>query len=149
MDDEERNTAYCGLFCEDCIPSNKKLFELAGELGKLLEKVGFKHYAALKSRRVPMLKEYATFAQVLREICSLRCAAPCREGGGSPQCRVRECAVGKGYAGCWECNSFASCELLQPLRDFHGDNITHNLEMIGRHGMAKWTGHRGKHYRWS
>jgi len=148
MGDSERYTAYCGLFCRDCIPSTTKLFELTDELRQLLERLGFEHYAALKSRRMPNLKGYSTFAQVLGEIPSLRCEAPCREGGGNPQCRVRQCAVEKGHRGCWECSQFVSCELLQPLRDFHGDNINHNLGMIQQHGTARWIAHRAKHYPW-
>ena len=149
MNDNERNTAYCGLFCTDCIPSDRRLFEVADELSDLLRQVGFEHYAALKAKRISALEGYPTFAQVLREICSLRCAASCRDGGGNPECRVRKCALDRSYAGCWECDAFAACELLQPLRDFHGDNINHNLEMIRRHGLAKWTPYRRKHYPWS
>ena len=34
-------TAYCGLYCLDCIPSDKKLFITAGELQNHLKKRQF------------------------------------------------------------------------------------------------------------
>ncbi len=149
MTESERNTAYCGLFCCDCIPSNRAFFDCVNALSCHLCDLGFEHYAALKARRKAVFRSYDAFTAVLEAIGGLQCSHPCREGGGSPNCRVRKCCLSKSYAGCWECASFRECELLQPLRDFHGENISHNLEMIRRDGIAGWSGERGKHYPWS
>ena len=45
---DKKYTAYCGLYCLDCIPSNIRLFEILNELEKLLEEVKFDKYAELK-----------------------------------------------------------------------------------------------------
>lgn len=151
MSECERDTAYCGLYCRDCIPSDHHLFELAGALQARLEEVGFEHYAALKSRSFPVFQNYPRFREVLEAIgarVGMSCSGPCREGGGNTDCRVRACCQEKGYRGCWECAGFRDCALLQPLRDFHGDNINHNLEVIRQHGPANWADERGKHYPW-
>jgi hypothetical protein len=149
MIDQKRYTAYCGLYCRDCIPSNSRLFETADELKRLLAEVKFEEYARLKAAKVKALAQYETFASVLEAIGELQCPAPCSEGGCNPGCRVRTCVLEKQYAGCWDCESSADCPLLDGLRGFHGDNIDHNLEMIKRHGPDNWADHRGKHYPWS
>jgi len=147
--ESERNTAYCGLYCADCIPSNRAFFESVRELQRFLRDLGFEHYAALKARGNDAFRNYNVFTEVLAAISSLECPRPCRDGGGGPSCRVRECSLSKGYAGCWECETFRECELLQGLRNFHGRNIDHNLEMIREYGVDDWNEHRGKHYPWS
>lgn len=149
MSESERNTAYCGLYCADCIPSDRAFFASVRGLQQRLRELGFEHYAALKARGNQVFENYAVFNDVLAAIGRLECPRSCREGGGSPNCRVRKCCLSKSYAGCWECASFRECELLQPLRDFHGENINHNLEMIRRDGIAGWSGERGKHYPWT
>jgi hypothetical protein len=148
MTESESKTAYCGLYCSDCIPSNRAFFESVRALQRQLEELGFEHYATLKKNNVA-LRNYNVFATVLDEIARMQCSGPCREGGGNSACHVRTCCVSKGYAGCWECAGFRECDLLQPLRDFHGENIIDNLEMIRRYGPAEWSERRGKHYPWS
>jgi len=147
--DQRRFTAYCGLYCRDCIPGNGDLFRAARELTRLLNEVGFDEYASRKAEKVGPLRDYAAFAGVLDAITQLECPAPCREGGGNPDCAVRACAIEKHYVGCWECEDFRGCSLLDSLRRFHGENIDHNLEMIRQHGPDNWAEHRAKHYPWS
>lgn len=148
MTESERYTAYCGLFCRDCIPSNTTFFETVCSLQGQLTDLGFEHYAALKAKRIAAFRDYTVFTRVLEAMAELPCAAPCREGGGNPRCEVRRCAIRKSLTGCWECADFRECELLQPLRNFHGNNINHNLEMIARYGPAEWSERCGKHYPW-
>lgn len=62
---------------------------------------------------------------------------------------VRECARGKDYEGCWECGRRASCELLAPLKESHGETIEKNLEAIAELGPDGWSGKNGRHYPWS
>ena len=50
METERTLTSYCGLYCRDCIPSNRRLFALAGELEDKLAELHFEEYAAHKAR---------------------------------------------------------------------------------------------------
>ena len=52
----------------------------------------------------------------------------------------------KQYEGCWECDDFKDCELLDYLKRIH--SIEHNLEMIREFGINNWADKRGKHYKW-
>ena len=146
MIDHRKYTAYCGLYCLDCIPSNKELFDLLDELESLLEEINFKKYAELKSKSNETFNNYSKFVEVLYEIKKLECRALCTEGGCKENCKIRECVKEKGYEGCWKCDDFKECELLDNLKDIH--SIEHNLEMIKENGIVNWADKRGKHYNW-
>ncbi len=83
MTEDAKHTAYCGLYCKDCIPSNHAFFELVNGLRAQLTALGFEDYAALKSQRLDVFRDYPTFARVLDAIAALKCLAPCREGGAT------------------------------------------------------------------
>ena len=146
MNQNKRYTAYCGLFCQDCIPRNEKLFKLLGELETLLIELKFEKYAELKSKSNEIFEDYSRFMNVLSEMKKLKCTALCTEGGCKEDCKIRECIAKSQYEGCWECNHFKTCELLEYLKKIHP--IEHNLEMIKKYGVDDWTSKRSKHYIW-
>jgi hypothetical protein len=148
-DDRKNLTAYCGLFCHDCIPANERLFRLIRELDDLAASLHLEEYARLKAESNPPLRDYPIFAGVLSELAALQCPAPCRSGGGKRGCAIRECASGRGYEGCWECAERMSCRLLEHLRSFHGETIDSNLDNIKKYGTDDWADKRGRHYPWS
>lgn len=143
---DEKVTAFCGLCCIDCIPSNYSFFHLALNFEKMLSDLQFDEYARLKAEKNPVFVEYPTFIKVLKEIELLKCPAPCREGGGKPECEIRNCVLGKGYSGCWECSDRLTCPKLDYLRLVHM-NLDHHLELIGKYG-PNWFLNRKAHYRW-
>lgn len=144
---DEKFTAFCGLCCIDCIPSNRDFFHLVHNLGEALSVLQFDEYARLKAERNPVFSEYPTFIKVLKEIESLKCPGPCREGGGKPECEVRNCVRGKGYPGCWECKDRRTCTKLDSLRLVH-PNLDYHLDLIGKYGPKNWISKRKVHYRW-
>ena len=152
MNDAER-TSFCGLWCGDCIPATEKLYEITQELNQLLIETGFKNYADFKSKKVSEFKDYDTFINVLNAFEKLHCYnycrnGPCSEAGCNTSCKIRVCVIEKGFQGCWECDTYSSCEHIENMKGFHPD-IKHNLNMIKEHGIDKWKNYRGKHYNWS
>lgn len=148
MVNDERYTAFCGLYCKDCIPSNKRLFQAAEALERTLGELHFEEYAAAKSENDPEFRDYPVFSRMLKTIRSLECRGSCVEGGCRPDCKIWACIRDKGYRGCWDCSSFQTCDLLEPLKAFH-PGLVHNLEMIREYGPDSWSDRRAKHYRWS
>ena len=146
MNQNKKNTAYCGLFCPDCIPSNKRLFEVLNELENLLIELKFDKYAELKSKSNETFQNYSEFLNVLEEMKKLKCKMLCAEGGCKEDCKIRECVRNNQYEGCLECSDFKNCELLEYLKKIHP--IEYNLEMIKKYGIDKWDDKRGKHYIW-
>jgi hypothetical protein len=145
---EKRLTSYCGLYCLDCIPSNRCLFEILKSFENQLKKTKFEKYAKVKSVANLTFKKYSDFQEVLTAIKNLECKAPCRENGGFVDCKIRSCAINKNYEGCWECGSFKSCELLSPIKKIH-PLLDNNLGLIKHKGVDNWSPQRGKHYSWS
>jgi hypothetical protein len=144
--EDKKYTAYCGLYCKDCIPSNQRLFQLIYELDHLLKELKFKKYAELKSVSNHLYKNYPQFEEMLGELGKLECKALCTQGGCKKDCEIRECVEKKKYDGCWECSDYKNCNLLGKLKQFHF--IEDNLDLIREYGPEKWTSYRKKHYKW-
>ena len=67
-----------------------------------------------------------------------RCRKGCKNGGGSPFCKIRKCAQKKDLDGCWECADFESCKKLDFLRSVHGDAHIKNLRRIRKKGNEEF-----------
>lgn len=147
MEDERIFTAFCGLYCRDCIPSDWRLFELAGYLEAELARVRFEEYARLKTGADATFADYPAFLRVLGAIRGLECPAPCRSGGGKAVCTVRDCVLARGLAGCWDCGERGTCRRLAPLLEFH-PNLAHHLDLIRQEGPGAWSAKRRGHYPW-
>jgi len=146
MPNDRKYTAFCGLYCKDCIPGNERLFQLLRDLEKLLIDIQFDEYAQLKALNISPYKNYPQFQEVLGEMRKLERKSLCTEGGCKEDCKIRKCVMGKKYEGCWECADHKTCPLLQYLKEIH--SIEHNLAMIRKYGPEGWSAYRGKHYCW-
>ena len=140
-------TSYCGLYCQDCIPSDSGLFLAAEGLQEYLQKRRFEEYAGIKARANKSFEKYAEFSELLQQIINLKCNAPCRNNGGKAVCPIRDCAQSKSFQGCWECDRRQECELLVQLRNIH-PNIDYHLDLIAQAGIDNWSTGRKKHYFW-
>jgi hypothetical protein len=156
MTEEERLTAYCGLYCRDCIPSRTELYALIDQLDSQLSELHFDKYAELKASQTywsaanEVFKQYPVFLEVLKAIRGLECPSVCREGGGykGDRCEIKKCATGKGFGGCWECAEYRTCSLLEPMKQFH-PHLEEHLTLIKTEGIENWSRKRKGHYRWS
>jgi hypothetical protein len=147
METEGTYTGYCGLYCRDCIPSNKRLFDLAAGLEGKLAELHFEKYAAHKAKGDAVFADYQGFLRVLQAIRGLECKAPCRAGGGKSACAIKRCVQGRRLTGCWECRQYRTCELLDPLKRFH-PNLEYHLDLIRQEGIDAWSAKRKGHYSW-
>ena len=143
-------TAYCGLYCGDCLRYKSKVADLARDLQNELQKVKFDEYAKVKGASVKELKHYKECCQVLDAIVSLGCDIPCRSGGDGclQPCEIKGCVQAKKLEGCWECGEFEVCSKFGFFEQFHGDTAKENLRKIKEYGLNSWARHRGKFYSW-
>ena len=65
----------------------------------------------------------------------LRCKRGCRDNGGPPQCKIRNCARTHDFQGCWECADFETCDKFNFLTAAHGDANIKNLKKIQKQGV--------------
>ncbi len=81
-------TAYCGLYCGDCIRYRSKAADLARNLISELQEIQFDKYAEFKSgstKQFDAVKQFELYrecCEVLEAIIALQCNNPCRVGGG-------------------------------------------------------------------
>ena len=61
MTNDREQTACCGLYCGDCIPSHRPLFDAAERLRQELEKCHFGKYAKYKSKSNRAFEHFGTF----------------------------------------------------------------------------------------
>jgi hypothetical protein len=150
VNETENLTAYCGLYCGDCLRYRSRVIDLSSEIVDELEKAGFKNYARVKGETVGAFKSYNDCVRVLEAMAGLKCERSCREGGGCGafECTIIACCKAKGFPGCWECADFENCSQFEFLKPFHGDTPQNNLGKIKKLGIQNWAKERGKFYRW-
>jgi hypothetical protein len=143
-------TAYCGLYCGDCIRYKSTVSRLATDLIEEFEKTRFSEYARVKQSKIPEFQNYDDMIHLLGHISRLRCEVPCRLGGDGCMgaCQIIKCVKDKSFEGCWECSEYETCGKLDFLKPFHGDTPLHNLAKIKEFGIESWVKSRGKFYPW-
>lgn len=134
MSDGTDLLAYCGLHCGDCAGHSGEIAEAARSLLDVLERRKFERTAASLFRTE--LPDYAGFLKALEFVSGLKCRAYCRKR--EKPCAIAECAIDKGFRGCYECDDFRTCGELAGLEDLHGDACVRNLESIRELGPEAW-----------
>lgn len=142
---EEVLVTYCGLHCGDCILHSGVIADMARDLRKELRQSRFDHTAKVlaESGFFKVFSDYDKCYDVLGGMVKLRCKKGCQEGGGPPQCKVRNCCLTKDIPGCWECLDFESCKKLDFLRRNHGEAHILNLRRLKKKGIENFI--EGKH----
>jgi hypothetical protein len=137
LEEEKNLVGYCGLYCGDCHGFNGRIPDLARDLREELRKSRYDKFAGFISQSGfgKDFKNYDECYRVLGAMVKFRCRKGCRNGGGSPYCRIRKCSQEKGFEGCWVCLEFEKCEKLDFLAPVHGDAHKKNLRGITRNGL--------------
>jgi hypothetical protein len=129
---------YCGLYCGDCAAYTQTVANLTKDLRRELRRHKFGQAAAslAKMPAFKAFKHYDKGYELLGAMMKIRCQNPCREGGWSPGCKIKKCALEKSFAGCWQCDDFEDCKKLKVLEE--GNDFTHlkNLRKLKRIGPA-------------
>jgi hypothetical protein len=134
---ESNRVTFCGLCCDDCFARQGKLADMARDLRKELRAARFEKTAEALGQ-IPYFaafRDYPACYEVLGAIVKFRCGRICREDGGPPNCKIRNCCRKKGIEGCWECEEYRECDKFTFLERGHGDANKKNLDTIRRKGM--------------
>ena len=132
--------AYCGLYCGQCHGYTGVIPDLARDLRKELRNMKYDRFAAFISRYSfgKDFEKYEECYKVLGAMVKFRCKRGCRNGGGSPFCKIRKCVEKKELDGCWECDQFSLCKKLEFLEPVHGDAHLKNIRKIKRKGKQNF-----------
>ena len=90
---EKDLTAYCGLYCGDCLRYKSKASDLATHLFSELESQRFSDYAKVKRNYIKEFGDYGLLLSLLQAISELKCETPCRLGGDGcgGSCEIIQC----------------------------------------------------------
>ena len=137
MTNKLNSVAYCGLCCDDCFARKGEIADLARDLRKVLRQSKFKRYADFMSQYsfFEKFKDYDTCYEVLGQMVKYRCSKNCSDGGGPPFCKIRKCCQKKDIAGCWQCDSFETCEKLKFLEPTHEEAHIKNCRKLKKIGI--------------
>ena len=144
MKKEDKNLiAYCGLFCGDCFFYKGEIADLSRDLRKKLRQAKFKENYKQFAKFSKVLNNFPICYEVLGAMVRMRCKG-CRDGGGPPFCKIRNCCQDKNLQGCWECEEFERCKKLDFLKPTHKDGHIKNLRKIKKQGIKNFL--EGKRY---
>jgi len=136
--------AYCGLCCGDCFNRKGEIADLARDLRKKLRENKFDVVSTGLSKYFKDLSNYQQCYEVLGAMVRLRCKRTCKEGGGNPGCKARNCCKKKALPGCWVCGEFETCPKLDFLKPIHADSYLKNLRILKKSGEEAFL--QGKRY---
>ncbi len=125
--------AYCGLPCDSCPIRHSDVADLASQLADSLSQDSWKQLCIGLSaieKHFSALQEYGEILNSLKLLGEIECQHPCKKGGGSTDCKIRQCCLEKELEGCWVCAEFESCEKLNWLQPVNGDAPRRNMMCI-------------------
>jgi len=135
---DRRLIACCGLYCGNCPNYNGEIADLARDLRKKLREYHFDRVAKGLSKYFKPFANYPQCYETLGAMVKLRCKRTCRNKGGPPQCKIRNCCEKNGIDGCWECDEFETCTKLNFLIPTHGDAHLKNLHKLKKQGVDEF-----------
>jgi Protein of unknown function (DUF3795) len=142
---DESLITYCGLYCGDCHAFKGKISDLALELRKELRRTQYDKFAEYiqKYDSGKELKHFDNTYTALGAMIRFRCQQGCRAGGGTANCKIKECCTNAKFEGCWECSEMEKCPKLDILKPTHGKANKNNLKILRTRGKAAFLrGHR-------
>jgi len=134
--------AFCGLFCGNCIIREAELGKQSQQLLGHMNTDAFRSLASglpkLKPELFDGLTQYEACCRALEAMSHLDCSKPCKEGGGTDGCPIRDCCTKKQIPGCWACDEFETCKTLAWLEPVNKDAHLRNIHVIRLHGMDEF-----------
>ncbi len=146
----KNNTAYCGIYCPDCIHYKNQYSVYAKSLKDHLEAIDFDKYAKIESPFGAQFKNFEKFETILTALAETKCNQTCRTGGGCSgiPCKIMECCLSNNYEGCWDCSEVDECNKFDFLEPRCGEMPKNNIKKIKKDGIDKGMEKRDNFYIW-
>jgi hypothetical protein len=149
--DQLEQLSYCGLDCGTCYVRNGHIADHATALLAEFKAMRFEKWgpplATMNQREFGAFRHAQDALEVLEAWDAMRCEKPCRNGGGSADCKIRECCKASHRLGCWECDRAEQCETLVALRPVNGNLNIDNLRRIKTIGVSGFLAESAEHKR--
>lgn len=126
---------YCGIWCGSCVRGNGSIQELARRFEEIANNQDLKRHA-------PKDFDFEEFLKGLASLQKMSLCPGCRRGGGPLTCKVRVCALVKGFRDCSQCDQLTECKNFDQLEKTHPGIKEDLAEIKGRSHAAlteRWT----------
>lgn len=135
VENPRKLAGYCGLYCGACGIYQGRIKQAVENLRSVIKAYGFDRIMPELAKWEPAFEHYAEFDNVMNGLVKIFGECPgCVQGGGDPNCAVRNCCKQKAYATCAECSEMETCEKLRP----YGTAALEGLRRIKAVGVDKW-----------
>ena len=139
---KEIEIAYCGLYCGQCIIRNGKISEKSEQLLEIFKTDDCKKLVDGLPKFFPEIhiesNEYETCIKFLQTMKFLDCNEVCKKTGGTSKCKIKNCCIEKKLDGCWLCENFENCEILDSLTPIHKRANIKNIKTIRENGISSF-----------
>jgi len=108
----------CGIACATCNMGNGTVAETAAKLRGFVGEYELASWAPSTPGGVDV--DFANLGKALDWIQTYTRCLGCERGGGPPECPIRTCATGKGFALCADCPDLDRCGKFDWLGDAVG-----------------------------
>jgi len=126
---------YCGLYCGACGIHQGRIKQAVENLRTIINAYGFDKFAAELAKWEPAFQHHKEFEEVMDGYVKLFGQCPnCLNGGGNPECAVRQCCKQKAFATCAECAEMDTCDKVKQF----GPRAMDGLSKIKKLGADKW-----------
>lgn len=121
---------YCGVCCSHC-GMQVRVPKMAKELRRFVEAYGYGEWIEHITRDF----DFENFTEGLQWFANSNCPG-CLQGGGMPNCEVKNCCIEKGLKNCYFCKEFLNCEKLSYQKETY--KIDENHRRIKHIGYENW-----------
>ena len=131
MDNKEvlKYVTYCGLYCGLC-SQRARIPQQAKALRDSMAKDGFDQWG----QDMPNFKGFWEFLDQWSDLKN--CCPGCRQGGGNPECDIRECAQKRNVEVCIDCNDY-QCDRISELGKIYPTLIADG-QRLKEIGVDQW-----------
>ncbi len=135
VENPRKLAGYCGLYCGACGIYQGRIKQAVENLRSVIKAYGFDKIMPELAKWESSFEHYAEFDNVMNGLVKIFGECPgCVQGGGDPNCAVRNCCKQKAYVTCAECSEMETCEKLRP----YGAPVLEGLRRIKAVGVDKW-----------
>ena len=122
--------SYCGVCCSHC-GMQLHIPKMAEELKRFVEAYGYGEWI----EHITQDFDFENFMKGLAWFSNSSCSG-CLQGGGMPNCEVKNCCIEKSLKNCYFCKDFLNCEKLSYQKETY--KIDENHRRIKQIGYENW-----------
>ena len=122
--------SYCGVCCSHC-GMQTRIPKMASELKRFVQAYRYGEWIGHVTQTI----EFDSFMKALSWFANSNCSG-CLQGGGMPNCEVRNCYKEKGLENCYSRKNFLKCEKLGYQKETH--EVDESYARIKQIGYKNW-----------